>query len=102
MLDEAIADLRAAAGGSRFELSLVAVAASPELTEPLLPSPTPVESIEQLLTAAGLTDSPAERESLLNSALVDLDRDVRPLPPDWATATRAKVKGELDAELRVD
>ena len=102
MLDEAIADLRAAAGGSRFELSLVAVAAPPEPSERLLPAPTPVESVEQLLAAADLTESPTERQSLLNVALAGLDRDAASLPSDWAAATRAKAKSALDAELRVD
>jgi hypothetical protein len=102
MLDEAIADLRVAAGASRFELSLVAVAAPPVPSEPLLPSPTPVESIEQLLAAADLADSPAERQALLNVALVDLDRDAPSLPSDWVAATRAKAKAALDAESRVD
>jgi hypothetical protein len=102
MLDEAIADLRVAAGASRFELSLVAVAAPPVPNEPLLPAPTPVESIEQLLAAAELADSPAERQSLLNVALVDLDRDGPALPTDWAAATRAKAKRSLEFELQLD
>jgi hypothetical protein len=102
MLDEAIADLRAAAGGSRFELSLVAVAAPPEPREKLLPKPTPAESVEQLLIAAKLTEAPTERQSLLNAALVHLDRDAASLPPDWAAATRAKARDALDADLRVD
>jgi len=102
MLDETIADLRAAAGGNRFELSLVAVASPPEPSERLLPAPTPVESVEHLLVAADLTESPAERESLLNVAIAGIDRDAASLPSDWATAARAKAKNALDAELRVD
>jgi hypothetical protein len=102
MLDETIADLRAAAGGSRFELSLVAVASPPEPSERLLPPPTPVESVEHLLAAADLTESSAERESLLNVAIAGIDRDAASMPSDWATAARAKAKSALDAELRVD
>jgi hypothetical protein len=102
MLDETIADLRAAAGGSRFALSLVAVASPPEPSERLLPAPTPVESIEHLLAAANLMESPAERESLLSVAIAGIDRDAASLPSDWAAATRAKAKSALDAELRVD
>ncbi len=53
MLDEAIADLRVAAGAQRFELSLSANVAPPvESLEPLLPAPTPKEAIEQALSAA--------------------------------------------------
>src|SRR6185295_15703648 len=50
MLDESIADLRASAGGNRFELSLVATGEPLAVTESLLPPPTPMEVIEQLLT----------------------------------------------------
>ena len=80
MLDETIADLRAAAGGSRFELSLVAVAPPRETNERLLPAPTPVESVEQLLVAANLAESPSERRTLLNQALAGVDRAPPRLP----------------------
>src|SRR5262245_53482486 len=49
MLDEAIADLQAAAGRGRYELSLSAFADPPPVVEPLLPPPTPKEAIEQVL-----------------------------------------------------
>src|SRR6185295_15652049 len=84
MLDESIADLRASAGGNRFDLSLVAMAEPLTVTEPLLPPPTPQQAIEQLLTLSGLTESAAERQSILTAALVRLDRDAAALPADWA------------------
>jgi hypothetical protein len=102
MLDETIADLRAAAGGSRFELSLVAVAPPREATERLLPDPTPVESVEQLLVAASLAESASERRSLLNVALADVQRRAASFPSGWAAATRLKVKRAIDADLKVD
>jgi hypothetical protein len=102
LLDEAIADLRVSTGGTRFDLSVVAVTEPPASSEPLLPSPTPVESIEALLTAARLAESPAERQSLLGVALAGLDRDATSLPHDWAVATRLKTKAALDTEQRVD
>jgi hypothetical protein len=102
LLDEAIADLRASAGGTRFDLSIVAVTEPPASKEPLLPSPTPVESIDGLLMAARLADSPDERESLLGVALAGLDRDAASLPHDWAVATRAKTKLALETERLVD
>ena len=49
MLDEAIADLRAAAGLRRFDLNFVAAVEPFEYREPLLPTPTPREAIEQTL-----------------------------------------------------
>jgi hypothetical protein len=102
LLDEAIADLRASTGGTRFDLSVVAVTEPPASSEPLLPPPTPVESIEALLTAARLAESPAERQSHLDVALAGLDRDAVSLPRDWAVATRAKTKAALDTERRLD
>src|SRR5581483_5160973 len=72
MLDETIADLRVAAGG-RFDLSVVAVADEPPPNEPLQPPPTPIESIEGLLTAARFADAPSDRQALLSTALARLD-----------------------------
>jgi hypothetical protein len=102
MLDESIADLRAAAGADRFELSLVASAAPPPPSERLLPAPDAVQSIQQMITAAELTDSPAERQSLFTVALANLDRDAASLPGEWAASTRIKAKAALDAETKLD
>ena len=102
LLDEAIADLRVTAGGERFDLSLVALAEPPGRPEPLLPPPTPVEAIEQLLSAARLTGSAAERQVLLNVVIVGLDRDAAALPAEWAAARRAETSATIDRELRID
>jgi hypothetical protein len=102
MLDEAIADLRATAGGSRFDLSLVAVAEPATPIEPLLPPPTPVEMIEQLVAASQLSESAAERQSIQSIVLARLDRDGASLPREWATATRATVSAAIDADLRIE
>src|SRR4029077_11016390 len=83
MLDEAIADLRVATGAQRFDLNLVAVTESPKLVEPLLPAPTPKETIEQTLKVASLADSPAQRTSLLVVAVASIDRNATDLPADW-------------------
>ncbi len=102
MLDEAIADLRAAAGLSRFDLNFVAATEMPDLREPLLPVPTPREAIEQTLLAARITDSSVERVSLLTTVLGTLDRDVPLLDTSWASTTRAATKTMLDTEIAVD
>lgn len=102
LLDEAIADLRSSAGGSRFDLSLVAVTPPPPSPEPLLPPPTPIESIDQLLAAAAVTDSPVEQRELLDTALTRLRADELSLPREWAATTRARARGALDANLRVE
>ena len=92
MLDEAIADLRAAAGLSRFDLSFVAATEAPDIREPLMPRPTPREAIEQTLLAARLTDSSIERVSLLATAMTTLDRD--------AAASRRQLGGDDQGERR--
>jgi len=102
MLDEAIADLRAATGSQRFDLSLFAFAESPVIVEPLLPPLTPREAIEQVLTAARVMDTPAERTALLSAALASLDRDSSDLPAEWLVSTRAEAISALDRELQID
>src|SRR5207302_7276872 len=70
MLDDAIADLRAATGDGRLKLSLSTYLGDPPpIIEPLLPKPTPKDAIEQTLLAARLAESSAERESLLDAAI---------------------------------
>ncbi|MGE0449316.1 MAG: hypothetical protein AB7Q29_07015 [Vicinamibacterales bacterium] len=102
ILDEAIADLRAAAGASSFDLSLVATPASPPPPEPLLPPPSAREAIEQTLLAARLTDAPAERMSLLTVVSAALDSQAEVLPAEWATATRVAVREQIAHEIEVD
>ena len=102
MLDESIADLRASAGGNRFDLSLVSMAEPLTVTEPLLPPPTPKEAIEQLLTVSQLTDSPAERQSILGTVLARIDRDAAALPAEWAAATSATTRATIDEYVRIE
>jgi hypothetical protein len=68
LLDEAISDLRAAAGIGAFDLSFVALAADVPL-EPMYGMPAPREMVSQLLAVANLAERPAERVALLQSAL---------------------------------
>ena len=102
MLDDAISDLRAATGPGRFDLSLAAFLDPPSIPEPLLPPPTVKESIEQMLTAARIVETPAERESLLVIAIAAIDRDRDALPADWASGTRAAAVASLHTESRLD
>jgi len=102
MLDEAIADLQAATGRGRFTLTLSAFVDPPAIVEPLLPPPTPREAIEQVLVAARVVDTPAERTSLLATAVAAIDREEGVVPADWAATTRAEAEAEIVGELRVD
>jgi len=101
MLDEAIADLRAAAGVDRFDLSFI-TPERPRTFEPLLPPPTPKEAIEQVLAAARLSSVPAERVSLLTVALGSLERDAAVLPSDWVASVRSSAMTEIQIEAETD
>ena len=102
LLDEAIADLRAAAGAGRFDLSLAAFADPPPASDPLVPPPTPKETIEQVLIAARVADTAAERTALLTTALAGLDRDAATLPAEWVATTRAATTLQFETDRRVD
>ena len=102
LLDEAIADLRAARSPGRFDLTLSAFADPPTIIEPLLPAPTPMEAIEQVLRAARSVDSADERTSLLATAVATIDSEMDALPADWAESTRADTLTAVLAEVRVD
>src|SRR5205823_10724796 len=100
MLDEAIADLRAATGARRFDLALTAFVDPPKIEEPLLPPPTLQESIEQTLLAARVVDNAYERRTLLATVMASVDRSRPSLPSDWAASTRLEaemaMRGEQD------
>jgi hypothetical protein len=102
LLDEAIADLRAAAGLQRFDLSFVASTDPAPRSDLLLPRPTPREAIEQTLIAARLSDSPAERVSLMYMALAGIERDAEVLPSAWRTEIRKATKATIAVELETD
>jgi hypothetical protein len=102
-LDEAIAELRAAAGASSFDLTFVAApAAAPPMTETILPPPGSREAIEQTLKAAQLTTSPAERMSLLTVAAGALESDGAQLAPDFVEATRTDISSRIAHETEID
>jgi hypothetical protein len=102
VLDEAVADLRAASGEQRFALALFSYAPPATDAEALLPPPTPQEAIEQVLTVARVVDSPAERTVLYTVALDSLKRNAATLPPAWVTSRRAAIRNRLLTERRVD
>jgi hypothetical protein len=102
MLDEVIADLRAATGAQQFDLHLVATTDPAPPVEPLLPPPDQQQTIEQTLAAAALTDSPAEKTSLLAVAVAAIDRDAAYLPVVWAADAKATATAAIARELEID
>ena len=100
-VDQILSEIRAAGGGSRFELSFVA-SVGPPPTMPLLPRPTLKESVEQALTAARLSSEPAERVRLLRSALAIIDAGTSAGTKTWATAARARAVAGLASETQIE
>ncbi len=103
MLDEAIAELRVQAGMQRFDLSFVAsVNDTQPPREPLMPRATLKDIIEQVLTAARLSESPVERVSLMSTALTIIEREPDILPSDWRTQIRRSTRASIMVELETD
>jgi len=100
LLAGTISELRGAAGVRRFDFDLVATIEPP--TMPLLPDPSATQAIEQVLVAARMSDVPAERITLLRSAISAIDEKAAKLPKKWARQTRASAQAVLDAELEVE
>jgi hypothetical protein len=102
LLDEAIADLRAATGIEQFSLSFSTSAGPLAVAEPFLPAPTLKQGIEQLLTVSRVVDSATERTVLLRLVLANLDRDASALPAAWVERTRTETRASLRIEQRID
>jgi hypothetical protein len=96
-----ISGLRASAGQKGFELSLSANTEAPPAA-PLLPAPTHQDVVQNLMTAAQLVDSPAEKVSLLQSVVSLIDRAVGYLPDSIATALRATAISDIAEEQRIE
>jgi len=124
MLDSAMADLqtstpsgsaglaassgssRSANSGGQFAFNLVSFSTPPPVLEPLMPTPTLKESIEQVLLAARMSDSSFDRVQLYKSALAELDRaktsNDASIPTEWVNATRAGINTAVATETRID
>ena len=101
LLDDALVDLRAAAGRPASQFALVAPPALPP-NEPLLPEPSEAEMVEQLLTAADVAPTPAERSSLLQTVIGFIDQAAAALPKAWAMLMRREATGRLAEEAALD
>jgi hypothetical protein len=100
-LDEVISDLRAAAGLTSFDVSLVATA--PEIAlEPMATLPSPREQIDQVLQVASLTERPSERIALLQSVLVMLDEVAATTAPPDVAALRRIAEARIEDERAID
>ncbi|HET7217880.1 MAG TPA: hypothetical protein VFJ02_07520, partial [Vicinamibacterales bacterium] len=101
LMDEALGDLRVAAGMTRFDLSLVATATYRPPDETELPAPSARESVDQAFAAASVAADPTERVSLLQAVMDSLGGSSATDAP-WAAALRAKAAATLSAEAKID
>jgi len=100
MLDATVSELRAAAGVRAFDLDLVAAVESPAM--PLLPDPSPAQSIGQAMAVARLADSPAERQALLTAVVAAIDGGRAGDASGWLGLVRGDALSELAAERATD
>jgi hypothetical protein len=101
LLDETISAMRAAAGETAFSLELVADFEPPK-PAPVMPDPTPAESIAQALAVAKVSDVAADRVSLLRSAVAAIDDPRNAAPRAWAKSTRQWAVWMIGEETRTD
>ncbi|MBY0497389.1 MAG: hypothetical protein K2Y23_24570 [Cyanobacteria bacterium] len=102
VLDEVIAQLRAAAGITTFELTLSANAPLAEPPPPPLPPPSDAELVEQFVAAASIAETPVERIGLLRTVMRLIDRAIGMLPGEWATRMRRAAGGDLEREQKIE
>jgi hypothetical protein len=101
LFDDAIVELRAAAGLPRIDLALVATAIPEAPTEPELPAPSLPETASQALSAAALVADSSERVSLLQAVMDSLGPGGS-TEPRWSSLVRAKAAASLATELEID
>lgn len=102
ILDEVIADLRAASGASSFDFSLVASSVAAETPVTLLPPPTLQEAIQGTLIAASVTTNSVERMSLLTVALNTIESAPAEVPPEWLARARSETVVQIETETAID
>jgi hypothetical protein len=95
LFDQVIAELRAAAGESKFSVDLSMGPTAPP-REPLIAPPTVRESMQAALTAAAVTDDAAEREGVLSAALIATEKTT------GLDDVRAEVSRKLAEERAAD
>jgi hypothetical protein len=101
LLDNSIANLRAAAGVGAFDVALTANAPSVEL-EPMLGMPDARESLRGVLAVARMTDRATDRVLLLQSALALLNEMGTLMPAREVRDMRTTIRRQLTDEQAID
>jgi hypothetical protein len=100
-LDEAISNLRVAAGTTAFEVALVAD--TPDIVlEPLENMPSLLEQIDQAFRVAELTERSSERLVLFQTALLLLDEAGTSIRPVEAARLRRFASSRIREEQEID
>jgi hypothetical protein len=110
LLDDALAELRVAAGLPRIDLSLVAVADAQPPDVPELPAPTARDAFDHAYAAASVTNDASERVSLLEAIAYSLGPSradatggaMDAARKSWTSAMHAKATSALAAEVKID
>jgi hypothetical protein len=101
IIDESIANLRAASGATNFDLSLVASMPSVPL-EPVLGMPSSREQLDQVLRLASMAPNSTERVTLLQSALAMVNENGAGLRGAELMAMRASLETRIRADYEID
>ncbi len=102
ILDEAISDLRVAAGVSSFEVALVAATSPAVPFEALAEMPSLRQQVDQALRVAALTDMSAERVALLQAALQLIGSAGAVIPTAEASVLRRRAETRIRVEQVID
>jgi hypothetical protein len=101
IVDEAISDLRAAAGITEFDVSLVSMAPDLDL-EPIVGMPSRREQVDQVFRIASMTERAAERVALLQTALVMLGEAGSSIPAAEIASLRRNAEIQIREEHTID
>ncbi|HZI79594.1 MAG TPA: hypothetical protein VFD69_08775 [Vicinamibacterales bacterium] len=101
LIDESIANLRAAGGATNFDLAFVASAPTVPL-EPVLGMPSLREQLDQVLRLAAKVPNATDRVSLLQSALAMVNENGAGLVGTEIAAMRASLQSRIRADYEVD
>jgi hypothetical protein len=101
LIDESIANLRAAAGATNFDLSLMVSTPTVPL-EPVLGMPSLREQLDQVLRLAAMAATATDRVTLLQSALAMVNENGAGLKGLELMATRASLETRIRADMEID
>ena len=101
LIDESIANLRAAGGATNFDLAIVASTLAVPL-EPVLGMPSQREQLDQVLRLAAMAPNATDRVALLQSGLAMVNENGAGLVGAELVAVRTSIETRIRADLEVD